>query len=60
MYRPPRQNNERNNEEQVNIDEVLDKLKSSFPKIPGFGKGSPILIFMDFIRSQQVLSKPHC
>ena len=45
MYRPPRQNNEQNNEEQVNIDEVLDKLKSSFPKIPGFGKGSPILIF---------------
>ncbi|MBI21153.1 MAG: FtsH protease activity modulator HflK [Chloroflexi bacterium] len=45
MYRPPRQNNERNNEEQVNIDEVLDKLKSSFPKIPGFGKGSPVLIF---------------
>ena len=35
MYRPPRQNNEQNNEEQVNIDEVLDKLKSSLPKIPG-------------------------
>lgn len=43
MYRPPQQNNE----DQVDIDQVLEKLKGSFPKIPGFGKGSiflPIIV----------------
>ena len=42
MYRPPKQNNE----EQVNIDEVIDKLKGSMPKIPGLGKGSPVFFIV--------------
>ena len=41
MYRPPKQNNE----DQVNIDQVLEKLKASFPKLPGAGKG-PFFIFI--------------
>ena len=45
MYRPPKQNNE----EQVNIDEVLDKLKGSMPKIPGLGKGSPVFFLVILI-----------
>ena len=40
VYRPPERD-----ENEVNIDELLGKIKSSFPKLPGFKGGSPLLIF---------------
>ena len=40
VYRPPDRD-----ENEVNIDELLGRFKTSLPKIPGFKGGSPLLIF---------------
>ena len=40
VYRPPDRD-----ENEVNIDELLGRFKTSIPKIDGFKGGSPLLIF---------------